>query len=95
VSANFQPYIAKGRRVGDYVFDFHIEDLNAQEWYGVSADQSSSERAWCHEQIEPGMNILDCGAHHGMMTVLFSHWTGLRGQEISTQADRTPFRTPQ
>ena len=75
----FKPYIAKDRRCDDLVFDFLIADKVGKEWYDTSAEQSMPERLWCRDHIKPGFHVIDCGAHHGMMTVLFSRWTGPTG----------------
>lgn len=76
------PYVASERRCGDLVFDFLIADSVAESWYDYP-DQSLPERVWCREHIRPGNVIIDCGAHHGMMSVLFGLWTGPTGRVIS------------
>ncbi len=76
------PYVAHDRRCGDLVFDFLIADPVAASWYD-SPDQWLPERQWCREHIRPGNVIIDCGAHHGMMSVLFGLWTGPTGRVIS------------
>jgi FkbM family methyltransferase len=77
------PYVARDRRCGDIVFDFLIADSVAASWYGAVADLSLPELEWCREHIRPGDFIIDCGAHHGMMAVLFGLWTGPTGRVIS------------
>ena len=62
-----RPYPAPPRRCGDLVFDFLIADAVAASWYDYP-DQSLPERVWCREHIQPGNVIIDCGAHHGMMS---------------------------
>jgi len=80
------PYIARDRRCGELVFDFVIADSVAASWYDSVPDQWLPEREWCREHIRPGDFIVDCGAHHGMMAVLFGLWTGPTGRVISYEA---------
>lgn len=86
VSEVTYPYVARDRRCGDLVFDFLIADSVAASWYGAVADPWLPEREWCREHIRPGDFIVDCGAHHGMMAVLFGLWTGPTGRVISYEA---------
>jgi FkbM family methyltransferase len=76
--SNFVPYIGRDFFFGDHTFDFWITDPVAQLWYN-SPNQSMPERWWCFHHIKPGMTVVDCGAHHGMMSVLFSKWTAPKG----------------
>ncbi|MCK8782959.1 FkbM family methyltransferase [Roseomonas sp. NAR14] len=76
---SFSPYVARERHVGPYRFDMHIKDPVAREWYDVEPDQWQRERQWCIDTIRPGFNVLDCGAHQGLMTLLFSLCTGPAG----------------
>lgn len=82
----FHPYIARDRVLEPYTFDFHIEDETARLWYDGSPSQWMPERQWCLEHIREGFNILDCGAHHGMMAVLFAKKTGAAGKVIAWEA---------
>ena len=82
----FQPYIARNRVLEPYTFDFHIEDETGKLWYDGSPNQWMPERQWCLDHIQAGFNILDCGAHHGMMTVLFAKKTGPAGRVIAWEA---------
>jgi FkbM family methyltransferase len=86
MSSQFQPYVARDRQFGPFRFDFHIVDAIGQSWYDASADQFMPERAWCMEHIRPGFTVLDCGAHHGMMTVLFALMTGPTGRVLAWDA---------
>lgn len=76
----FEPYIATERICGNDRFDFWITDEVAKSWYDTTPDQTLPEKLWCRDHIKPGMRVVDCGAHHGMMSVLFSKWTGLSGR---------------
>ncbi len=80
---SFKKYIAKDRVFDDYVFDFAINDEIGASWYDGSPQQVMPERRWCKNKILAGNTVVDCGAHHGMMTVLFSHWVGPRGKVIA------------
>ena len=79
------PYVARHRRFEEIDFDFLIADEEAASWYG-SPNQVMPERQWCRAHIRRGDVIVDCGAHHGMMTVLFALWTGPSGRVISYEA---------
>lgn len=85
-SEPFKPYVAHSRVLGPYTFDFHIEDETAKLWYDGSPSQWMPERQWCLEHIEEGFNVLDCGAHHGMMAVLFAKKAGPSGKVIAWDA---------
>jgi FkbM family methyltransferase len=82
----FDAYVAKDRRFGPFTFDFLIADDVGKSWYDGSPDQSMPERQWCFEHIRQGFTILDCGSHHGMMTVLFALMTGPSGRVIAWDA---------
>jgi FkbM family methyltransferase len=76
----FRPYVAPDRRCGSDPFDFLIADPVAKAWYDTSPEQGLPEKLWCRDHIRPGFHAVDCGAHHGMMTVLFSKWVGGAGR---------------
>jgi FkbM family methyltransferase len=82
----FQPYLAKARHCGPHVFDFLIADDVGKSWYDGSANQNMPERQWCLDHVGEGFTVLDCGAHHGMMTVLFSRMTGSAGRVLAWDA---------
>jgi FkbM family methyltransferase len=82
----FEPYVARARIFQDESFDFLIADETAKSWYDGSIDQYMPERAWCREHIRPNDTVVDCGAHHGLMTVLFARWVGSRGTVIAYEA---------
>lgn len=82
----FIEYVAKARRCGPFTFDFLIADEIGHSWYGASPEQQMPERNWCLERVKPGATVLDCGAHHGMMTVLFALAAGSDGRVISFEA---------
>lgn len=82
----FLPYIAKDRTFEELVFDFHIANEVGQQWYDGSPQQFMPERKWCYDRIAPGMTVVDCGAHHGMMTVIFAKRVGPRGHVFAYEA---------
>jgi FkbM family methyltransferase len=86
MTSAFQPYVAKDRKFGPFVFDFHIADEVGQSWYDGSPDQFMPERQWCLDHVGKGFTVFDCGAHHGMMTVLFSLMTGPAGRVLAWEA---------
>jgi len=78
--------VAKDRFFGDFRFDFLIENETGQSWYDGSPNQSMPEREWCVSQLRPGMTVVDCGAHHGMLSVIFAHAVGPSGCVIAYEA---------
>lgn len=83
---NFEPYVAKGRTFRDFHFDFHITNETAKSWYDGSPNQWMPEREWCVNHLKSGMTVIDCGAHHGMMSVIFAHAVGAAGRVIAYEA---------
>lgn len=79
------PRIEIDRQFHDLTFKFVIADETGEQWYG-SKQQELPELLWCKSKIEPGFNVVDCGAHHGMVSVLFSSWVGPEGRVISYEA---------
>jgi len=82
----FQEYVAADRFIGDLKFDFLITNDTAKLWYDGSPDQFLPERQWCISQIKPGFTIVDCGAHHGVMSVIFALAAGPTGKVVSYEA---------
>lgn len=67
----------------DYKFDFVIADETAKLWYDSSPNQFMPERQWCVEHISPGETVVDCGAHHGMLSILFARAVTASGKVIA------------
>lgn len=82
----FEPYVAKERKFEEETFDFLIADVTAKSWYDGSPNQFMSERAWCKQHLRKGDNVVDCGAHHGLMSILFALWVGPQGSVTSYEA---------
>lgn len=83
--ATFTPYIVRDRRVGPITYDLWITDPVAAQWYG-GQDHMMPERAWCLDQLKPGMVVADCGAHHGQMTLMFAKAVGPGGHVFAWEA---------
>jgi FkbM family methyltransferase len=83
---SFKPYVARDRFFRDQRFDFHIVNETARSWYDGSPDQSMPERQWCVDHIRPGMTVIDCGAHHGMLALIFANATGPTGRVLAYEA---------
>jgi FkbM family methyltransferase len=77
---SFEPYIARDRCFNDFKFDFHIVNETAKSWYDGSANQWMPEREWCVSRLSEGMTVVDCGAHHGMLSIIFANAVGRSGR---------------
>lgn len=83
---SFDSYVAKDRHFKDFRFDFHIVNETAQSWYDGSPNQWMPEREWCVTQLRPGMTVVDCGAHHGMLSLIFANAVGPQGRVLAYEA---------
>ena len=79
VMGDFQPYIARNRRIGGSTFDMWITDPVADEWYSSQSGGDFPEFVWLFSHTRAGMKVADCGAHHGFLTVAFSKAVGPNG----------------
>jgi hypothetical protein len=75
---SFAPYWTSKRLVGRD-FEFLIADETGKAWYDRSQDLMTAERAWCSARIQAGGTVVDCGAHHGVMSALMSLCVGESG----------------
>ena len=82
-SVPFETYIARSRTFEDLSFDLIIADQIGKQWYDASPNQLMFERVWCKRHIREGDTVVDCGAHQGIMSVLFSFWAGDTGKIIA------------
>jgi FkbM family methyltransferase len=82
----FEPYIAENRVFNDMNFDFYIANETGKLWYDSDQNQFMPERQWCVERLKPGMTVVDCGAHHGMMSVIFAKAVGPKGKVFAYEA---------
>ncbi|OBF32955.1 hypothetical protein A5724_20180 [Mycobacterium sp. ACS1612] len=68
-------------------FEFHFGDVIGHRWYGgPSTRELSHENVFIKRMIEPGDVAFDCGAHHGMTTILLGQWVGKGGKVIAFEA---------
>src|SRR5690349_2700140 len=77
--ALFKP-IVQHMRFKETEFSFFITDDNALQWYGTPDQSANTEMAWCVSKIRPGMTVVDCGAHHGLYTVVLGKLAGPAGK---------------
>ncbi len=80
----FRPYTIQ-RTVQGELISFHIADVIGEEWY-TKLHEEVPEIQWFKEHIRPGDNVVDCGAHHGLMAVLFGKWVGETGKVTTFEA---------
>jgi FkbM family methyltransferase len=82
----FAPYVAKDRFFHNFHFDFHIVNETGQSWYDGSPSQWMPEREWCVSKMMKGMTVVDCGAHHGMLSLIFASAVGPTGKVFAYEA---------
>ena len=78
----FKPYILK-KNVEGVVFDFWIGDITGRQWYGTTDSNWPEMRFIRDHLIHPGDVILECGAHHGCLTMVLSNWVGDKGKVVA------------
>jgi len=83
---SFTPYIARDRIFQRFLFDFHIVNETGKQWYDGSPSQWMQEREWCVDRLRDGMTVVDCGAHHGMMSLIFANAVGPSGKVFAYEA---------
>lgn len=70
--STFRPYVIKKFICGEAI-DFLIADLCAQGWYDRVHEWP--ELMWLKAHVVDANDIVvDCGAHHGLTTILFARW---------------------
>ncbi|MDQ0996018.1 FkbM family methyltransferase [Phyllobacterium ifriqiyense] len=70
----------------DRTIPFSIADAVGYEWYITVDDNHNLLREKCLHFVKPGSHVVDCGAHHGLMTVLFAQKTGPKGKVTAFDA---------
>jgi FkbM family methyltransferase len=82
------PYIARDRYVRDerIRFDFIIADWVAAQWYDFEPHQDLPEFAWCVDHLNRSDTVVDCGAHHGLLTMIFAQAVGAKGRVYAYEA---------
>jgi FkbM family methyltransferase len=76
----FSPYIVDKQVAGEH-FRFYIGDVFGEEWY-VPYDENP-ELIWIKERLHAGDVFVDCGSHHGMISILASRWVGTNGRVVA------------
>lgn len=83
---SFRPYSMQ-LTIDGLSLQFYIGDAVGNSWYGGSPTRSlSPENAFIRDMIKPGDTAFDCGAHHGMTTILLANWVGKAGTVVSFEA---------
>jgi len=89
-----RPYIKRYTLEG-VTFDFLIGDHEGRDWYDLRPRWEPcarigpgvgvwKEMAFIRDRmLSPGDTVLDCGAHHGCVAILFANWVGLNGRVIA------------
>ncbi len=80
----FKPYTIQKVVEGEDI-TFYIGDVIGEEWYPALKDRVP-EQAWLKSHIRPGDFVADCGAHHGMISILCSKWVGPQGRVVAFEA---------
>jgi FkbM family methyltransferase len=82
---NFRPYSIE-KTIGGEQFRFQIGDPVGQAWY--DCEHVWPELSWVAAHlIQPGDVVVDCGAHHGLATLLFARKVGPDGTVIAIEAN--------
>jgi len=80
----FKPYSIHKKLEG-LEFQFWIGDRTAQKWYDV--DWNWQEVKFIkNRMINKGDVVLECGAHHGCLTIALSRWVGDEGKVVAFEA---------
>ena len=67
-------------------FEFLLGDVTGREWYAKQT-ALSPEMAFLRDRMTaPGDVVLECGAHHGFMTILIANWIGPAGRVTAFEA---------
>lgn len=84
---SFRPYL-QPMNIEGVSFEFYVGDAVGRRWYTGSATHAlGPEMRFVRDRmIRPGDVALDCGAHHGMNTILLASWVGETGKVIAFEA---------
>jgi FkbM family methyltransferase len=84
-NAGFVPSTVS-KSLGGVTFDFRIGDAMGQEWYGGPSAMSEEMTFLRDRMVSSGDVVLECGAHHGFLTILIAHWAGPGGRVTAFEA---------
>jgi FkbM family methyltransferase len=84
-NAGFVPSTVS-KSLGGVTFDFRIGDVMGREWYAGPSVMSEEMTFLRDRMTSPGDVVLECGAHHGFMTILIAHWIGPTGRVTAFEA---------
>ncbi len=76
----FSPYTIEKEIAGERL-RFYIGDVIGEEWYVPYRE--NPELIWMKKHLHRGDLFVDCGCHHGMMTILASRWIGHDGRVVA------------
>jgi FkbM family methyltransferase len=74
------------KAIGGVTFDFRIGDVTGQEWYAGPVAMSPEMSFLRERMVAAGDVVLECGAHHGFLTILIAHWAGPAGRVVAFEA---------
>ena len=90
-NARFHPYTVR-KSLDGVAFEFLIGDIDGQEWY-AGVERLSPEMIFLRDSlVRPGDVVLDCGAHHGFLTILLAGWAGAGGRVVAFEASPSSAR---
>src|SRR5262245_60602924 len=90
-NARFDPYTIH-KEIEGTQFDFLIGDPIGEDWYVPVTSASPEIRFLKDRMIEPCDVILECGAHHGFLTILMAEWAGERGRVVAFEPSASSAR---
>ena len=82
----FETYISQGKSTAGIGYNLFIADEVGRDWYDRSSVHDYREWIWCVNHLRPGMTVADCGAHHGVLSVVFAKAIGPRGRVHAFEA---------
>lgn len=81
-NARFEPYRVH-KDVDGTRFEFLIGDPVGEDWYAPPRPATPEQRFLRDRLVAPGDVIFECGAHHGLFTVLMARWAGEGGRVVA------------
>lgn len=92
-AAAFTPYTTE-RDIDGELLHLHIGDAAGKSWYdrpitaGNWAAEGGEEHPFVRDRMaRPGDHVLECGAHHGFYSVLYSRWVTDAGKVLSIEGN--------